>query len=77
MEKKIYTQNLNTGAGTQSQKTKELRKKIELVTPEQIDFWGWFMWQRFMRFKGGQKALTKGERKLEIEIKPYIKKRNS
>ena len=71
--KNIYTENLNSGAGTILQKTEEVDKEIRLVTPERIDFWGWFLWKRFLWFRGGQKALTQGEHDLEIEIRPYLK----
>ena len=70
--KTIYVENLNTGAGTPLQKTEEIRKVVRLVTPEQIGFWGWFMWQRFMKLKGGHDALIEGKHKLSIEIKPYL-----
>ena len=70
--KTIYVQNLNTGAGPKSLKTERLDQTIRLVTPEQIDFWGWFMWQRFMKLRGGYEALTEGKHSLSIEIRSYI-----
>ncbi|WP_394974855.1 serine hydrolase domain-containing protein [uncultured Croceitalea sp.] len=72
-EKLIYVENLNPGAGPKTRKTEKLRQAIPLVTPERIDFWGWFMWQRFMKFNGGQDAFTEGNHTLSIEIRPYLK----
>ncbi len=69
----IYVENLNTGAGPKTRKTENLRQVIPLVTPERIDFWGWFMWQRFMKINGGLDAFTEGNHTLSIEIKPYLK----
>ncbi|MEM6805870.1 MAG: serine hydrolase [Bacteroidota bacterium] len=69
---KIYTENLNTGAGTIPQKTEELKKVVRLKTPEQINFWGWFIWQRFMKLKGGYEALSEGTHSLGIEVRAYI-----
>ncbi|WP_109301393.1 serine hydrolase [Aquimarina sp. AU474] len=69
----IYVENLNTGAGPKTRKTEKLRQVLPLVTPEQIDWWGWFMWQRFMKINGGQDAFTEGNHTLNIEIRPYLK----
>lgn len=69
----IYVENLNTGAGPKTRKTEKLRQVVELVTPEQIGFWGWFMWRRFMKFNGGQDVLTEGNHTLSIEVKPYLR----
>lgn len=70
----IYVENLNTGAGPKTRKTERLRQVIPLITPEQIDFWGWFMWQRFMNFNGGIDAFSEGNHTLSIEIRPYLKR---
>lgn len=71
--KLIYVENLNTGAGPKARKTERLRQVLPLITPERIDFWGWFMWKRFMKFNGGQDAFSEGNRVLSIEVRPYIK----
>ncbi len=68
----IHQENLNTGAGTKPLKTEQLNQIVRLVTPQQIDFWGWFMWQRFMRYRGGQDAFTTGKHTLSIEVRSYI-----
>lgn len=70
--KLIYVENLGTGAGPKTRKTEKLRQVIPLVTPERINFWGWFMWQRFMKGNGGQDAFTEGNHTLSIEVKPYL-----
>lgn len=69
----IYTENLNTGAGLKPFKTERLNFVIPLVRPEQIDWWGWFMWMRFMQLNGGQDALSEGNHTLSIEIRSYLK----
>ncbi len=71
--KLVYVENLNTGAGPKTRKTETLRQVIPLVTPERINFWGWFMWKRFMKLNGGLDAFTEGNHTLSIEIKPYLR----
>ncbi len=71
-KKIIYVENLNTGAGPKARKTEELRQVIPLVAPERINFWGWFMWQRFMKINGGLDAFTEGNHTLSIEVRPYL-----
>lgn len=68
----IYTENLNTGAGLKPFKTEKLDFVIPLVRPAQIDFWGWFMWMRFMKLHGGQDAFTEGNHTLTVEIRSYL-----
>lgn len=70
--KEIYTENLNTGAGPKALKTVELKQAIRLVTPERIDWWGWYLWKRFMALNGGLDAFTKGTHTLHISVRPYI-----
>lgn len=69
----IYVENLNKGAGTIDSKTTQLKHMIPLVYPKQIDFWGWFMWLKFMKLGGGQDVLAEGNHSLSIEVRPYIK----
>ncbi len=69
----IYTENLNAGAGSvKGYKTEKLDFRIPLVAPEQIDWWGWFMWKRFIKFNGGQDAFTEGKHTLSVEIRSYL-----
>ncbi len=68
----IYTENLNIGAGTLTDKTTRLSYTVPLVTPERIDYWGWYMWLRFMKLHGGQDALNEGSHTLSIQLKTYI-----
>ena len=67
----VYIENLNNGAGLADSKTKQLQHTIPLVSPKQLDFWGWFMWLKFMKLGGGEDALTEGQHNLTIEIRPY------
>ena len=69
----VYVENLNKGAGLKASKTEQLNHTIRLVTPKKIDYWGWFMWLKFMKIGGGQDALSKGNHSLCIEVRPYIK----
>lgn len=71
--KKIHTENLNKGAGTVDFKTKKRKHFIPLMYPEQIDFWGWFMWMKFMKLSGGQDVLVGNKHSLTFEVRPYIK----
>ncbi|MEO1033464.1 MAG: serine hydrolase [Bacteroidota bacterium] len=72
-ENVIYTENLNVRAGTKLLKTEELKQVIPLVAPERINWWGWYMWQRFMKINGGLDAFTEGNHTLSIEIRPYLR----
>ena len=69
----VYVENLNTGAGLAPSKTERLAHNIRLVAPKQLDYWGWFMWLKFIKLGGGQDALNEGKHVLSIEIRPYIK----
>ncbi|MFT6935347.1 MAG: CubicO group peptidase (beta-lactamase class C family) [Maribacter sp.] len=67
-----YTQNLQSGAGTVASKTKQLSHRIPLMHPKRIDYWGWYLWLRFMKMEGGQDKLFAGEHQLKIKIRPYL-----
>ncbi|MBG6129919.1 CubicO group peptidase (beta-lactamase class C family) [Aquimarina sp. EL_43] len=71
--KKVHVENLNKGAGTIDAKTTKLKHMVPLMYPEQIDFWGWFMWLKFMKLSGGQDVLVEGNHSLTIEVRPYLK----
>ena len=71
--KVIYVENLSKGAGTIDSKTKQLIHTIRLAAPKQLDFWGWFMWMKFMKLGGGEDLLSEGNHSLSIEVRPYIK----
>ena len=68
----IYVENLDKGAGLVNSKTEQLQHHIPLVSPKQLDFWGWFMWLKFMKLGGGQDALSEGVHTLDIEVRPYL-----
>jgi len=69
----VYVENLNKGAGLKASKTEHLNHTIRLVAPKQLDYWGWFMWLKFMKLGGGQDVLNDGIHSLSIEVRPYIK----
>lgn len=69
----IYVENLHKGAGLATSKTIQLTHAIPLITPERIDFWGWFMWLKFMKLSGGRDVLSEGAHILTIEVRPYLK----
>jgi CubicO group peptidase (beta-lactamase class C family) len=68
----VYVENLNKGAGLKPSKTERLNHTIRLIAPEKLDYWGWFMWLKFMKLGGGQDALDAGSHSLSIEVRPYI-----
>jgi len=68
----IYVENLNHGAGPKALKTERLKQAIELVTPERIDWWGWYLWKRFMGLHGGLDAFTEGTHILSIAVRSYL-----
>lgn len=70
--KKIYVENLNTGAGSLESKNQSSVFRVPLLSTENEDSWGRFLWNRFIA-NGGQEALSTGEHLLKIEIRPYIK----
>jgi CubicO group peptidase (beta-lactamase class C family) len=69
----IYVENLNKGAGLKESKTTQIQHSIRLIAPKQLDYWGWFMWLKFMKLGGGQDALVVGKHVLSIQVRPYIK----
>jgi CubicO group peptidase (beta-lactamase class C family) len=69
----IYVENLNKGAGLKASKTEQLAHTIRLAAPQQLDYWGWFMWLKFMKLGGGQDVLEDGKHTLGIEVRPYVK----
>jgi len=70
--KKVYTENLNFGAGGASFKTSYTVFSQPLASTQNEDMWGRFMWSRFMERGGGRDALTNGTHQLKIEIRPYV-----
>ncbi|MFP3592516.1 serine hydrolase domain-containing protein [Chryseobacterium sp. SIMBA_038] len=72
-EKLIYVENLNTGAGTIENKKVKTNFRIPLISSNNEDSWGKYLWSRFYLVHGGIDALTAGNHTLEIEIRPYLK----
>jgi CubicO group peptidase (beta-lactamase class C family) len=70
--KKIYTENLNVGAGSNESKNQRTVFRVPLISSSNEDSWGRFLWNRFFG-NGGQDVLTSGEHLLKIEIRPYLK----
>ncbi len=71
--KLIYTENLNTGAGTADQKKFKTSFRIPFLSSKNEDSWGKYLWMRFYFANGGIDALETGNHLLKIEIKPYLK----
>ncbi|KAF2333538.1 serine hydrolase domain-containing protein [Flavobacterium ginsenosidimutans] len=71
--KSIYTENLNTGAGTSKGKNQWITLRIPLISPTNEDSWGRYLWSRFYYANGGEDAVFGGKHLLKIEIRPYIK----
>ena len=70
--KKLFTHNLNPGAGSAESKQTKLSNTIPLVYPEPIDFWGWYLWLRFYKMAAGEDALESGKHNLTIEVRSYL-----
>lgn len=68
----IYTENLHVGAGLPEAKNTRTVLSVPLMTVNEVDAWGKFMWNRFM-MNGGEEVLTAGSHLLKIEIRPYLK----
>ncbi len=71
--KKIYTENLNFGAGSVMSKNQYTSLYIPLYSSKEEDSWGRYMWMRFLYRNGGEEALSEGSHNLTIEIRPYLK----
>lgn len=74
--KLIYTENLNTGAGTPENKKFKTALRIPLLSSKNEDSWGRYLWMRFYMAHDGIDALTAGNHILKIEIRPYLKVSN-
>jgi len=71
--KLIYTENMNTGAGTAESKKIKTSFRIPFFSTTNEDSWGRYLWMRFYLANGGIDALEAGNHVLKIEIKPYLK----
>ncbi|WP_264564734.1 serine hydrolase domain-containing protein [Flavobacterium sp. N3904] len=71
--KKIYVENLNSGAGSAESKNQKTIFRVPLISSTNEDSWGKFLWNRFIG-NGGQESLSEGEHLLKIEIRPYLKR---
>lgn len=71
--KLIYTENLNSGAGTAESKKVKTNFRIPLISSKNEDSWGKFLWSRFYLTNNGIDALNEGKHILKIEIRPYLK----
>lgn len=74
--KLIYTENLNSGAGTLESKKIKTSFRIPFLSTNNEDSWGKYLWMRFYYSNGGIDALESGNHKLKIQIKPYLKTSN-
>ncbi len=68
----IYTENLNTGAGSSENKKLKTTLRIPLLSSKNEDSWGRYLWMRFYRGHDGIDVLTDGNHTLKIEIRPYL-----
>ncbi|MEQ3655051.1 MAG: serine hydrolase [Dokdonia sp.] len=68
----VYEENLHPGAGTIEDKKTKLSYNIPMVTSKPIDFWGWFMWLKFMKMGGGRDALNVGTHTLTLQLRAYL-----
>ncbi len=70
--KSLFQHNLPTGAGSCEYKNSTTAYGIPLSNKNNPDHWGRFLWMKFMKKNGGQKALSGDNHILRIEIRPYI-----
>lgn len=75
-DKLIYSENLNTGAGTATTKNQWTAYRLPFISPTNEDSWGRYLWGRFYSARGGDDALFEGRHVLKIEIRPYLKTEN-
>ncbi len=68
--KKVYTNNLQTGAGSCSFRNEVTSVYLPFISED--DHWGKFLWLKFTKKGGGDKALSNGPHQLKIEVRPYI-----
>lgn len=71
--KLIYKENLNIGAGTAESKKLKTTFRIPLISNNNEDSWGRYLWMRFYLIHDGIEALASGNHILKIEIRPYLK----
>ncbi|MFY1047393.1 serine hydrolase domain-containing protein [Chryseobacterium sp. GP-SGM7] len=71
--KLIYTENINSGAGTAESKKIKTNFRIPFLSKTNEDSWGKYVWMRFYYSNGGIDALESGNHTLKIQIKPYLK----
>ncbi|WP_300686318.1 serine hydrolase [Chryseobacterium sp.] len=71
--KMIYQENLNKGAGIPDDKKFKTTFRIPLVSSNNEDSWGRYLWMRFYFGHDGIDALQSGNHILKIEIRPYLK----
>lgn len=71
--KSVYTENLNTGAGTAEGRNKWTTVRVPLISSAGEDSWGRYLWMRFYYANDGADALSPGKHDLRIEVRPYLK----
>jgi len=67
-----YVYNLQTGAGSCDYKNEATVFGIPWFGAKEVDHWGRFLWQKFMKLGGGEAALNEGIHNLKIEVRPYL-----
>ncbi|MEO1625722.1 MAG: serine hydrolase [Bacteroidota bacterium] len=70
--KQLYQYNLQTGAGSCDYRNATTVYGIPLKNKAEPDHWGIFLWTKFMKLGGGQKALTPGSHSFRLEVRPYL-----
>ena len=68
----VHVDNLNVNAGSADYKNSATVYRVPLMSNQEEDHWGRFLWMRFMLQNGGEDLLTEGEHNLKIEVRPYI-----
>ncbi|HQU57660.1 MAG TPA: serine hydrolase [Saprospiraceae bacterium] len=68
-----YLENLQTGAGSCWFRNEVTVFRVPLLSTTDEEHWGRYLWIRFLKKGGGEKALSEGTHQLKIEMRPYIK----
>ncbi len=67
----VYVENLTPGAGGPEFKNTKTVFRVPLMSTQNEDSWGRFLWNRFL-MSGGQVALGIGVHQLKIELRAYL-----
>ncbi len=68
----LYTENLNRRAGLPSEKNENITLHKPLISSNNADSWGRFLWARFLYRTDAHAILENGTNTVKIELRPYL-----